>query len=129
MSYSMQAICARALGVMLVATAVSGTAPATKAGGAYDGNWNVVIQASGGGECKSTHLPVRINNGSVAYNGYLPASVSGSVGGNGAVRVNVSGGGSRANGSGHLTANSGSGTWTGGSSSSSCSGTWTASRS
>jgi hypothetical protein len=62
----------------------------------------------------------------VGYNGYLPASVSGSVGDNGSVRVSVSGGGRSANGSGHLSGNSGSGTWT--SPSSECKGTWVASR-
>jgi hypothetical protein len=118
----------RAIAALFVATAVSGTAPATKAGGAYDGNWNVVIRPSGGGECKSAHLPLRIENGNVAYNGYVPVSVSGSVGGNGAVRVSLSGGGRSANGSGHLSGNSGSGTWSGTDASSKCSGTWTAAR-
>ena len=125
----MLTVCMRALGAMLVATAVSGTAPATKAGGAYDGKWSVSIRASGGGECKSTSIPLKIENGGIAYAGYVPVSVSGSVGGNGAVRVNVSGGGRSANGSGHLSGNSGSGTWSGTAASAACSGTWTASRS
>jgi hypothetical protein len=126
MRYSIHTMGPRMLGALLVATAVSGTAPATKAGSAYDGNWSVVIRASGGGECKTTSLPLRISNGSVGYNGYLPASVSGSVRDNGSVRVSVSGGGRSANGSGLLSGNSGSGTWT--SPSSECSGTWVASR-
>jgi hypothetical protein len=127
MSYSIRTMCVRALGICLVAGSVLGAAATSKASSAYDGTWSVTIQASNG-DCKTSHLPLKIDNGKVGYNGYVPVSVSGSVGGNGAVSVNLRGGGRTARGSGHLSGNSGSGTWTGSSSSSNCSGTWSASR-
>jgi hypothetical protein len=111
----------RACVAVLAATAVLGAAAATQASTPYDGNWNVVIRA-GNGECKTSSIPLRIQNGSVAYNGYVPVSVSGSVGGSGSVTVSVSGGGRSASASGTLSGNSGSGSWSGGA----CSGTWSA---
>jgi hypothetical protein len=120
---SVQAFGLRAMAAVVLATAVFGAATASKAASAYDGNWRVTIRGSGS-DCRTTHVPLRIENGAVGYNGYLPANVSGSVGGNGAVRVSVSGGGQQANASGHLSGNSGSGTWRGGN----CSGSWSASR-
>jgi hypothetical protein len=127
MSNLAQMIFTRTLGAFLVAGTVFGAAATTKASSAYDGNWSVSIQA-GNGDCKSSHLPLKIDNGKLGYNGYVPVSVSGSVGGNGSVNVSLKAGGRSARASGHLSGNSGSGTWTGNSASSACSGTWTASR-
>jgi hypothetical protein len=123
MAHSTQKLVTRTLATVLTLASVLGTAPATKASGAYDGNWNVVIRGSGG-ECKGAFLPVKINNGSVAHSGPSSVSVSGTVGDNGAVSVSVSNNSGSANGSGHLAGNSGSGTWSGGP----CSGTWSAFR-
>jgi hypothetical protein len=120
---SVQALGARAIAAVVVATAVFGGASSSKATSAYDGKWSVTIRPQGT-DCRTTHVPLKIENGAVGYNGYVPVSVSGSVGGNGAVTVSVSGGGQQANGSGQLSGNSGSGTWNGGT----CSGTWSASR-
>jgi hypothetical protein len=119
--------CVRALGALLVAGSLFGAAASSKAASAYDGNWSVTIQSSSA-DCKGSQLPLKIDNGKLGYNGYVPVSVSGSVGGNGAVSVSVKAGGRSARGSGHLSGNSGSGTWTGTSASANCSGTWTASR-
>ena len=79
-------------------------------------------------ECRAGAIPLKIENGSVGYNGYVPVRVSGSVAGNGAVTVRVSSGGRNASGSGHLSGDSGTGTWSGSASDTSCSGTWTAHR-
>src|SRR6266498_2667669 len=115
MTHSTHKLVTRTLAAVLTAAAVLGAATTTKASMAYDGNWNVVIRGSGS-ECKGAFLPVKINNGSVAYSG--PASVSVSV------TVSVSNTSGSANGSGQLSGNSGSGTWSGGP----CSGTWSAFR-
>jgi hypothetical protein len=115
----------RACAAFLAAAAVLGAAATTQASTPYDGNWQVTIRASNG-ECRTSSIPLRIHNGSVAYNGYIPVNVSGSVGGSGSVTVNVRGGGQSASGSGTLSGNSGSGTWSGGSAANSCSGTWSA---
>ena len=116
----------RALAGALAAASVLGAAATVKAGGAYDGRWNVVIQ-SNSAECRSS-VALKIENGTVGYSGYIPVSVSGSVTGSGAVHVRVSSGGRSASGSGQLSGNSGSGTWSGSASATSCSGTWTAHR-
>jgi hypothetical protein len=113
------------LGVLAAACLLN--AAAAKAGTAYDGNWSVVIQSSSS-ECRTSQLALRIENGMLEYDGYVPVRVSGSVGDNGAVTVRVRGGGRSASGAGHLSGNSGWGTWSGGSSSAACSGTWTAFR-
>jgi hypothetical protein len=115
----------RARAAILATAAVVGAAATTQASTPYDGNWNVVIRASNG-ECKTSSIPLRIRNGSVAYNGYVPVNVSGSVADSGSVTVSVRGGGQSASGSGTLSGNSGSGTWSGGSPANSCSGTWSA---
>jgi hypothetical protein len=127
MSNSMQTIFTRTLGALLVAGSVFGAAASTKASSAYDGNWRVSIQPRDG-DCQASQIPLKIDNGRLGYSGYVPVSVSGSVGGNGSVSVSVKAGSRSARGSGQLSGNSGSGTWTGGSASSACSGTWTASR-
>jgi hypothetical protein len=124
MTYFKRTFSHRAFAAVLATVAVLGVTT-TQASTPYDGNWSVVIRANNG-ECKTSQIPLRIQNGSVAYNGYIPVSVSGSVGGSGSVTVSVSGGGRSANGSGVLSGNSGSGTWTGGSSANACSGTWSA---
>jgi len=123
MTHSTHRLVTRTLAAVLTAAAVLGAAATTKASMAYDGNWNVVIRGSGS-ECKGAFLPVKINNGSVAYSGPLSVSVSGTVGGNGALSVSVSNNSGSASGSGQLSGNSGSGTWSGGP----CSGTWSAFR-
>jgi hypothetical protein len=112
---------------VLAAASVLGAAATSRAGSAYDGRWNVVINSSSA-ECRAGAIPLKIENGSVGYNGYVPVRVSGSVSGNGAVTVRVSTGGRNASGSGHLAGDSGTGTWSGSASATSCSGTWTAHR-
>jgi hypothetical protein len=123
MTVSVQAFGARVIAALAVAAALLSAGTSSKAASAYDGKWSVTIRASSS-DCRTTHVPLKIENGAVGYNGYVPVSVSGSVGGNGAVTVSVSGGGQQANASGQLSGNSGSGTWRGGD----CSGTWSASR-
>jgi len=115
----------RAIAAVLAAAGILGAAVAVHASASYDGNWHVTIRASNG-ECRTSSIPLRIQNGSVAYNGYIPVNVSGSVGGSGSVTVKVSGAGQSASASGALQGDAGSGTWSGGSSGTSCSGTWSA---
>lgn len=111
----------------LAAASVLAAAATSRAGSAYDGRWNVVIN-SPSAECRAGALPLKIENGSLGYNGYVPVRVSGSVAGNGAVTVRVSSGGRSASGSGQLSGDSGNGTWSGSAAETSCAGTWTAQR-
>ena len=79
------------------------------------------------GPCdRAYRYPMKVTNGRVSYAGQADFSLSGQVAPNGAVRVTVSRGDSRASGSGRLFGRSGSGSWRGAGSQSACSGSWTA---
>ena len=90
----------------------------------YDGLWSVSIVTEKGDCDRGYRYPIRISNGLLANAGDSVFTITGKVGGTGAITVSVSGGGRSAIGSGRLAGNMGTGSWTGGS----CSGTWTAER-
>jgi hypothetical protein len=90
----------------------------------YDGLWSVSIVTEKGDCDRGYRYPVRISNGMLANAGDAVFTITGRVGGTGAITVNVSAGGRSAIGSGRLAGNSGMGSWSGGS----CSGSWTAER-
>ena len=90
----------------------------------YDGVWSVSIVTKKGDCIASYRYPMRIANGVLGNGGDFALNISGRVTDDGAVRVAVSHGDSRAIGSGKLAAKSGSGSWR----TSSCSGSWTAER-
>ena len=72
----------------------------------------------------SYRYPMRIANGVLANGGDLAINVSGRVAPNGAVRVTLSHGDTRAAAAGRLSGSFGGGSWSG----ASCSGSWTAQR-
>ena len=126
MSYSR--VGTRAAGLLgLAALASVAVLPAlapAEAEPSYDGLWSVVIVTKSG-QCDAAYrYPVRITNGSLGNAGTTPINISGKVGKNGAVVVNVSAGDKSAVGKGHLAGASGAGSWSGGS----CSGIWEAER-
>jgi hypothetical protein len=90
----------------------------------YDGLWSVSIVTEKGDCDRGYRYPIRIANGLLANAGDSPFTITGRVGGAGAITVTVSGGGRSATGSGRLAGNMGMGSWIGGS----CSGSWTAER-
>jgi hypothetical protein len=90
----------------------------------YDGLWSVSIVTEKGDCDRGYRYPVRISNGMLANAGDGVFTITGRVGGTGAITVTVSAGGKSANGSGRLAGNSGMGSWSGGE----CSGSWTAER-
>jgi hypothetical protein len=104
------------------APAYSATPTPSKA--SYDGNWSVVIITEKGTCDRSYRYPVRISDGTVGYAGQASFNVSGRVNPNGAVTVTVSRGSNSASGSGRLSGDYGTGSWSGGE----CSGTWQAER-
>ena len=98
-----------------------------RAGGAYDGTWNVVF-ATTRGNCSSGHsVPFTVSGSRVSSAG--GGRVSGSVSRAGAVVVNVSVGASKASGGGRLAGTSGAGSWSGIITGDRCSGIWQATRS
>jgi hypothetical protein len=122
----------RALGKIAATIAVTGTiaasamtaSTASLAVPRYDGLWSVSIVTEKGDCDPGYRYPIRISNGMLANAGDSVFTISGKVGGTGAITVTVSGGGRSATGSGRLAGNMGVGSWTGGA----CSGSWSAER-
>jgi hypothetical protein len=104
----------------LVASAAARTHPTRN----FNGMWTVVIVTTRGDCDRAYRYPIAIAGSRVVNAGDAAVDISGSVRPNGAVAVRVSAGDKSAHGSGHLTFNSGSGSWSGGS----CAGVWTAER-
>lgn len=90
----------------------------------YDGVWSVSIFTTRGDCIASYRYPMRIANGVLANGGDLAINVSGRVAPNGAVRVTLSHGDTRAAAAGRLSGSFGGGSWSG----APCSGSWTAQR-
>lgn len=112
-----------ALVALLLAGALGTSAPAASAPG-YDGLWSVLIVTEKGTCDRAYRYPVRISKGTLVNATDSPITISGKVGGNGAVTVMVSYHDKSANGSGRLAGDTGAGSWSGGS----CAGTWEAER-
>jgi hypothetical protein len=119
---------ARGLSVC-AALALTATIPAmspAEAVPSYDGLWSVVIITRAGICDPSYRYPIRISNGHVINAGKSAVRISGRVGKNGAVVVNVNSGDKSATGTGRLASNTGGGSWSGGNGA--CSGVWQAER-
>jgi hypothetical protein len=114
---------ASALAVICVG-AFATTAPARTV---YDGTWSVLIVTQRGNCDRAYRYGVQIVNGQVVYGGGI-VNFSGRVSSGGVVRVAVSSGNARANGSGRLNRNTGRGSWSGISGGDRCSGYWEAER-
>jgi hypothetical protein len=113
------------LGALALVAAVPAQRPA-EAVPSYDGLWSVVIVTKAGLCEPSYRYPVRILNGHLVNAGKATVHISGRVGKNGAVVVNVSSGDKSAVGTGRLAETTGGGSWMGGNGI--CSGTWQAER-
>lgn len=113
---------AAALGAALLSSvAVARTA-------SFDGNWTVLVITESGSCDRAYRYGVNVENGAVRYRGESDVAVSGRVGNDGRVTVSIGRGEQRARGTGRLSDGSGSGTWSGNSASSRCSGRWEAER-
>lgn len=110
---------------LATAAAVPALSPA-QAAPSYDGVWSVVIITKEGICDPSYRYPVRITNGTLGNAGTATVRVSGKVGKNGAVTVNVSNGDKTATGTGRLAGKLGTGSWSGGNGA--CTGVWQAER-
>lgn len=110
----------------IAAPATADAAAGLRAGGAYNGTWNVVF-ATTKGNCSSGYsVPFQVAGNRVSSAG--GGRVSGTVNRGGAVAVNVSVGASKASGGGRLAGTSGAGSWSGIITGDRCSGTWQATR-
>lgn len=115
----------------LVAVALGGAllAPTASARSAtFDGRWSVLVITRAGTCDAAYRYGVTVENGAVRYAGESGVDVRGNVDDRGRVRVVIGRGEQSAEGTGQLTAEGGSGTWTGHSPDSRCSGVWEAER-
>jgi hypothetical protein len=111
----------------LACAGIVGPAATALARTSYDGTWSVLI-VTRSGECeRALRYEVQIENGNVFADGGS-ASLQGRVAPSGAVRVSVSSGNQRAEGSGRLSRDTGGGQWRGQGSEGFCAGTWRADR-
>ena len=111
--------------VLAIGAAAPAIGPA-EAVPSYDGVWSVVI-ITRAGICDPTYrYPIRISNGHVINAGKSQVHITGRVGKNGAVVVNVNSEGKSAIGTGRLAEKTGGGSWSGGNGA--CSGVWQAER-
>jgi hypothetical protein len=112
------------LGLLALSAAVAlpTLRPAEAAPPSYDGLWSVVIVTQQGICEPSYRAPIRIHKGHLVNAGSAQFSITGRVGKNGAVVVQVTQGPNSATGTGHLNSTRGGGSWSGGP----CAGTWQA---
>ena len=118
--------------IIILAGALASAGTVASAGAAvarmaYDGSWSVLIITQSGACERAYRYGVQISNGRV-LGGDGSANLQGRVAQNGAVRVSVSAGDQRADGSGRLSRDRGSGLWRGQGSNGICAGRWEAQR-
>jgi hypothetical protein len=116
------------IALLVAATTLSHAPGPAAARTAFDGRWSVMIQTESG-ECdRAYRYGVDIVNGTVSYAGDSSFVINGRVTPNGKLRVRLSRGQQRAEGTGHLSQTDGTGVWRGVSGSGVCTGRWFAER-
>ena len=92
----------------------------------HDGNWSVLVITEKGSCDRGYRYNVAVTNGRLRYQGEGSVQFNGTVEPGGAVKVNIRLGQQGANGTGRLSAGSGTGTWRGVGGAGECSGRWEA---
>jgi hypothetical protein len=115
-------------GTLVACTAFNFAPQASFAAPGFDGMWSVLVVTESGTCDRAYRYAVKIAGGQVKPGGDEAVSMSGSVSGNGAIKVSVGRGDQKASGSGRLAGKAGTGKWTGRGSAGTCSGTWSAER-
>jgi hypothetical protein len=110
----------------LVAAAVPGAVPVSARAASFDGLWSVLVITDKGDCDRGYRYALRVKDGRVHYDGEAGITVNGRVAANGRVTVSIGRGEQRASGTGRLSGNHGTGTWSGRSPTSACSGHWEA---
>jgi hypothetical protein len=115
------------LAALPLAVVIAG-GPLAALAASHDGNWSVLVITEQGTCDRGYRYTMNVANGRVVYQGDAAVSFNGTVAPNGAVKVSIKGGDKDANGTGHLSANAGTGTWRGSGSVGTCTGSWEAER-
>ncbi|HEY8336943.1 MAG TPA: hypothetical protein VIQ05_24370 [Tardiphaga sp.] len=111
-----------------IALAGAAHAAAAHAAAAHDGLWKVTIITQAGNCDPAYSYPVKVSGGIVSYNGDGSFAIAGNVADAGTVKVSISRGEQRADATGKLSGDSGTGQWSGKSATTACSGRWEATR-
>jgi len=117
-----------AVAALLAGAAFAGKPTAALSAAVYDGRWSVLIITEKGDCDRAYRYALKVANGHVSYAGDASVNMDGTVTPTGAVEVSIKMGGKGANGSGHLSASNGAGTWHGIGGTTACSGRWEAER-
>jgi hypothetical protein len=115
--------------IVAIAALAGASVPSARAqASGYDGTWSVLVITDKGDCDRAYRYPVRIQRGKVGHSDASNSSfnIGGRVAQGGAVKVFVSRGDKRADGTGRLTRAGGGGKWK--SARGECSGRWTAER-
>jgi phage tail sheath gpL-like len=115
-----------AVAALLAGVAFAGKPSAASA--VHDGAWSVLIITEKGDCDRAYRYALKVADGQVRYDGNASVNMAGTVTPTGVVQVSIKMGGKGANGSGHLTASNGVGTWHGIGGTNACSGRWEAER-
>jgi hypothetical protein len=119
-SHLVRAGAAALIGIAAIATESPARTP-------FDGAWSVLIVTTRGDCDRAYRYGITIANGAIVYDGGV-VNLYGRVSRSGHVRVTVTSGSARANGTGRLNRVAGRGGWSGVSSGNRCSGYWQAKR-
>lgn len=123
----MQALKCMVFAAGLAGAALSGLSPSAHAAN-HDGQWSVLVITEKGTCDRGYRYSVRVVDGRLSYDGDAAVNMAGTVAPSGLVKVSIRMGNQGANGSGHLDASSGAGTWQGAGSNGTCAGRWEAER-
>ena len=115
------------LAALALGLGVAGAPPAALAA-VQDGNWSVLIITEKGDCDRGYRYNVNVANGRVSYQGDAAVNLTGTVAPSGLVKVSIIVGDQGANGTGRLSASTGTGTWSGAGSNGKCTGRWEAER-
>jgi hypothetical protein len=112
----------------MAAIVLIGSSDPVRAQSTFDGSWSILI-ITNTGECdRAYRYGIRIARGQIIYDGEAGVTFTGHVERNGRVAAAVGRGAQSATANGRLSGDSGSGTWSGMSSTGACSGAWQAER-
>jgi hypothetical protein len=118
----MRAVATLAIFAALLSAAAFAGRPA--AAGALDGTWNVLVITEKGKCDRGYRYQVNVANGHVTYSGNASIDMAGTVLPSGAVKVRIRFGDKSADGVGHLSGQTGGGTWHGAGGNTTCAGRW-----
>ncbi|MGI8525027.1 MAG: hypothetical protein ACR2K5_02435 [Pseudolabrys sp.] len=113
--------------VLIAGLMLSGMAGQASAA-VLDGRWSVLIVTEKGDCDRAYRYEINVADGRIKYVGEGSFDFTGTVAGNGAVKVSVAKAGQHASGSGRLNGSAGTGAWSGADPSGACGGRWEAER-